>query len=140
MTLGKPLPSSGVSEPTKLSVSSMLSEEPSLPVYIPVEGGLSGDEYTGGLWLWVCRLTTIDCGRVKLPDGIVLGGGIPPLFMISCCWWPLVSLVVLLRDGRLSQRSRAMAAPVDGGLEVMQRLDSCPLLIDYDISLHWIPY
>lgn len=86
MTLEKPLPSSGVCELIKLSVSSMLNEEPSLPVeYAPVDGGLSGDECTGGLWLWLWRLTIIDCGRVKLDDGIVLGGGIPPLFMINCC-------------------------------------------------------
>lgn len=46
MTLGKPLPSSGVSgPPTKLSVSSMLSDDPSEPVeHAPVDGGLSGDE------------------------------------------------------------------------------------------------
>lgn len=84
MTLGKPLPSSGVSGSTKLSVSSMLSEDPSLPVeHAPVDGGLSGDEWTGGLWLWLCRFwtITIEWGRwwKAEAEGIVRGGGIPPL-------------------------------------------------------------
>jgi hypothetical protein len=80
--LAKPFPSSG-----KLSVSSMLSDEPSLSVEHAPDGGLNGYELTGGLLLY--RLY-IECGRIVVADGIDRGGGIEVLTLGCCCggcWW-----------------------------------------------------